>query len=576
MKRKSPDNNYSKPGKINKTTTIDCSVLSVQHGIPDCKGMIDLFRIFESRSACMWNFLSRRIGTNNVFSNMLTIPIITSFLNDSDAKRVIETTVDAMSNGMFNDTETDKQQIFIDNIIKLSLKLRNCNMAWNRNTPDINKITYKLNPEVVFLNKKYSELIRNSLFLQEIMGVINKDSFVEGTQYYVVIKNGKEELADVDPKLDKFCRQKSNSQCSQEPRCVVRTSSTNKKSCVSVQRHRSIKSGNSSSYYIQEAPNEIVYKPLCLYYIVSGNAGIFRQYKPTGKRDVLRKTKRVSIVFPPFGDDFKSSVSGFMVYYWGGYIQDINAKANGHSGSGKVGVQIGLWKWINSWYDSCVTRLEQEGQIDPDHDHIYVTGVSLGGALANLASFKLLQRGYKYVHMYAMGAPRVGDENFNQWMNNCNLQSDSANYVRFVNVVKDNKFYTEFDPVAKFPPNQMSFWDYTGYGNLRFVDNPRIRLIGGGMTFNPVFKTFTTQPEYDMLPFAHARRLFINNINKLTPIGGDCENNWGFIHSISAYSAMVLNGQNIYDGIDSTKPHKQRDYYASFSAIRNLNDAKCK
>jgi hypothetical protein len=547
---------------------------SLEQNIPKCKNVTKPYRLLESRSACTWKFLSREIGTKNVYSNMMTIPIITSFMTDAQGKSAVKKCVEAMVNGMFNEDESKVGEKFYNTIVEVCERLRLCNVEWNRKMGAPAEQMYKtLNPHITYLNPMYKETVRNLLFLQEIMGVINKPSFVEGSQYHVILAGKRERFTTIDPAIDELCKHKSPRECENDDRCVFRRTSKGSKECISAQRHRTIRAGDDTSYYVQEVPDKIVYRPKCLYFIISGNAGIFRQYKVLNSS--LSETKNISIVFPPFGGNSKETSYGFGVYYWGGYIQNVPAIVSGKASAGNVGVQIGLWRWIESWYSTCLRQMEESNSIDRDNDHIYITGVSLGGALANLASFKLLQLGYKHVHMYACGAPRVGDANFNRYMGLADLEPDSANYIRFTNLVKDNKFYCQFDPICKFPPNQWSFWGLSGYGHLRFVDNPRIRLMGAGLTFNPVLSTFENQPEYDMIPYAKARRMWLTSMNKYVHIGADCESHWGFVHSIGSYSAMAFYGQNIFDGSDSEKPYNDRDYYASYDAIRNMDDVEC-
>lgn len=50
--------------------------------------------------------------------------------------------------------------------------------------------------------------------------------------------------------------------------------------------------------------------------------------------------------------------------------------------------------------------------------NIYVTGHSLGGALAYLATGHIIKLGYKVGALYTLGSPRVGDALYEKWFTN--------------------------------------------------------------------------------------------------------------------------------------------------------------
>jgi triacylglycerol lipase len=81
---------------------------------------------------------------------------------------------------------------------------------------------------------------------------------------------------------------------------------------------------------------------------------------------------------------------------------------------------------------------------------LWVTGHSLGGAMATLASVRLTSEGYKVRAVYTYGSPRVGDRLFRDSYSLCNY--------RFVN---DN------DLVPHLPFR----WCYKHVGKLRLLDN---------------------------------------------------------------------------------------------------------
>ena len=263
---------------------------------------------------------------------------------------------------------------------------------------------------------------------------------------------------------------------------------------------------------------------------------------------------KYTVTFPPFGGDNQLSLVcyGFHMFYYNGYIQ----KYTTTSGE-KVGIHIGFYKYAKSWYINCFKDLGISKTA-----HIYITGVSLGGGLTNTAAYILLQAGYKNVHFYAFGAPRVGDQSFRNYMNASKFAEDSANYVRFNNVVKTDRFYSQFDPVCKFPPNEITSWGAAGY-SLRYVDNPRLKIMAAGLTFNPVFKTYFNQPDYN----------FINpgsRLSKQTPIGAECGEYFELVHSMGSYDYNIFLGSNVDVG-GGKKPR----YEDRYDAILDLNTDPC-
>lgn len=75
---------------------------------------------------------------------------------------------------------------------------------------------------------------------------------------------------------------------------------------------------------------------------------------------------------------------------------------------------------------------------------IWLTGHSLGGALASLAAAKLHDAGISAAGLYTFGQPRVGDQFFAYWIN-AHL---GKRYYRFVNYR---------DGVCKLPPKKWGF-----------------------------------------------------------------------------------------------------------------------
>ena len=543
-----------------------------------CRDVMKSPRIFEARSACLWKYITELDFI--VYSQLTTIPILLSFINYESAHQWALESVQLIATTFLNERDRTK---YIELMSNIFLDLIDLNRDWNTQLPEEqkNKIATSLQLHKVYGNRFYDSTIIQLNFLTEIMGVIDKQSFTENSNYYVQYRRGRRyekiyQIFDIDYKQDNKCKQTRAERCNATYGCKLRNNLKGKSQCVSEQRYRSITSGDddTSKFYIQEySKNKLVcYEPICIYNIASRNSGIFRQYDVV-EHKILRKSNRVSIVFPPFQESTTMMLKIFNVFYIGGYIRNVFANESGHAKEGNVGIQSGLWSLIENWYNNCKDKLEYYVKHE---DHIYITGTSFGGALCNVAAFMLIQKGYKNIHMYAFGSPRVGDEKFKNYMENANLMNDSANYVRFVNVVKKNKFYTEFDPMTKFPPNEWSILGHMGR-HLRFVDNPRIRIMGGGYTFNPVFNTFNSQPDYNIHPLTKlGRKYFAQDDENATPIGLDCANHFPYVHSLKAYGSLTFVGMHNYAGPDYYVQYQDRDHMKSYDIVRNLSRYPCK
>ena len=73
-----------------------------------------------------------------------------------------------------------------------------------------------------------------------------------------------------------------------------------------------------------------------------------------------------------------------------------------------------------------------------------------------------------------------------------------------------------------------------------------------------------------MLPGNRIRSLCLRDMNESTPIGGDCENHWGFVHSMGAYDANNFVGARNYEGNPKTL-----SYHDFYDAIRDLDKEPC-
>jgi len=369
-------------------------------------------------------------------------------------------------------------------------------------------------------------------FMSEIWGVINLKSWkAEKAPYFE--KGGK--LVPFSKEKDKVCGAKKNLglegkvECEKLPECIWRASSVLEKTCMNAERYSTFQ-GGSPTAYVMENPLEkkkfVVFKPLGIYYLITGNIGVFERQSHNPKGELFHDG--YTITFPAFDTasityDFVKQTAFTM------FIRAYNINVKTKTGA-NVGVHQGYHDYLKAWYDTSVKPLN----IKKDA-HIYLVGISLGGALANVAAFILHNEGFTNIHLYAFGAPRVGDTAFASYMET-KLSSDSYNYVAVKGIVKEEKCHLQYDPVCKFPPNTWSTFGYVGY-HLRFADNPKLRGFTGGLSFVPTDLGYTEQPDYDMTcPKCE--------LSTKTLIGSACTNHWGFVHSFDPYSYEVFFGNN--------------------------------
>ena len=508
----------------------------------DCKKVYIHRRLLESRSACLYKYLEmKNDGVENVFTNYMTLPIVCSFIRDEEKqKKIMENLYHVMFTG-HPDQESKESLKLLQ-----GLDLLKCNEYWNKSLePGVyDKICESIDVKDVYDGDKYNETMRYISLLKGILGVINTTSWIERTDYYV---NLDDKIKKIDKKRDKECSEKPVGECEDSGECVKRFSKKGEYKCINSQRFRTITKDNA--YYIHEDSylgEKFLYRPICISYIISGNSGIFREEKIEGESLVF--TGNYVIIFPPFdGEGLRFYANAVYALYWKAYI------TQRYTRSGKnVGINDSYYTYIDNWYNDCF-KYQQDIEEDAS---IYIVGVSLGGALANVCAYYLHEKGYRNIHFHAYGAPRVGDEEFKKYMDSIDFGADSYNYVKFLNIKdKNGAFYTQFDPVAKYPPNEYCLLSPFGYC-LRYVDNTRIRIMNSGLTFNPVFETFNTQPDYDMIRTRGA-------ISIRTHLGAICSNFWGDIHSIDAYSPDVFGGVIGDPGLF---------YYEYDSSIKDMKD----
>jgi hypothetical protein len=516
---------------------------------------------FQIRSECLYKFyLKNRLNSEKIFSTMLITPIFAGFVKPrpGETKPVrINEYVNWVYDNYFEEYKDKEELKYITN---LGLELAECNADWFRNAFRNAFPKFTIDYDVISEeNSKYLETISHLEFLQEILGVIGRDTFVTKNEY-ILAQNKLLKLKDKD---NLECNKIKNiPDCEENIKCVFR------KKCEASNRVRSLAPGDPNSYYIFEEPfvrdgkkkkEIIIFKPLSKCFIITGYSGIFRRYN-TNIQGKIVETNKYTIIFPPFdgksGPQDKSIFNlfsyrtdfwnGFLAFYSGQYIQDIKVNISDET----VGISSGLFSFINDWYKKCFEPLKL-----PLDAEFYIIGTSLGGALTNICAFYLLNMGYKNIHYYAMGSPRVGDERFKLFMEeskkNNLIKEDSYNYVRFNYVIKDDKFYTQFDPTCKFPKNQKGI-----IGKLNYSDTPNLRTFGGGLTLNVYdLDTYQYQGDHDMI---------YNDPS--VPVYDKCDAFWSYAHSVSAYS------KNLFLGI---KQEVDVPYINDFDQIINLDKVPC-
>jgi triacylglycerol lipase len=107
-----------------------------------------------------------------------------------------------------------------------------------------------------------------------------------------------------------------------------------------------------------------------------------------------------------------------------------------------------VWKGLNDRIQDVVRRNRKI--------RIWITGHSLGAALANVAAYRATVNGFFDVHaVYTFGSPRVGDDGFKRYFVTSSLDDRTF------------RFRNNSDIVTRVPP----FPDYVHVGKSQFIDN---------------------------------------------------------------------------------------------------------
>ena len=135
----------------------------------------------------------------------------------------------------------------------------------------------------------------------------------------------------------------------------------------------------------------------------------------------------------------------------------------------KVHVHEGFWQALDLvWNDIIegIRTFQDRGQ------SIWLTGHSLGGALAQLAAFRLSQSSdFSFSGLYTFGQPRVGTSGFARFSN----RSYKNKFFRFVN---------NNDLVTFVPP---FFWGYRDTGQLYYLTADR-KIVKDGLPWLKAIK----------------------------------------------------------------------------------------
>ena len=520
-----------------------------------------------------------------IFDQAMALSVLLSFLDPVADKDILDIDFFSISYNEFNITfAADDNKGFPKELGKSVDSIMECNRNWNisdANSHLFDTTKERLNLTVCLENPDYNNLKNEISFLEEIMGVIDKNDYVvqKQTKYY---DEKTDELLDIDANKDNICKDYDEKFCMENPDCYYR-----KGKCINKQRHSSARPrktpSNIPSYYISQnlykiykdtEPDYYLYVPLSNYYTVAGYSGIFERKSVRNENGnaVSTNPKQISIVFPPFDLRGEGSIKDIAAIVASGvYSFGIARSMLILDPDEGVGVLKGLYSVIDGWYKNSFLPLVTSGMINLDSE-IFISGTSLGGALTNLSAFYLRRLGYTNIHYYANGAPRVGNSKFKEYMErDGNFRKDSGNFVRYINVIKtdsdgNREFITEFDPVCKFPPKDSAvpykerissflpsfISPFIKYGSpaddYLISDNPKLTIVEAGLLFNPYVVGYGQQTDYEMFSKSFGRGLDEEAVKNLNIKSNTCPNHFDYIHSIPAYTAGIFNGDEANKG----------------------------
>jgi hypothetical protein len=499
----------------------DC--LSTIKGLSQCEKVFQYDRLLESRAACMYHLLLNKFKypKNKIRTDLLTIPVICSFMSTKDGERFINPTsienIFKMIYKQYNKVSSQLKQLMI-----VEYQLYQCNVEWNNKMDKSIVDKIKKNGQIVnFIDqgeKQLSNTLNTIEFYKQISGVIDRANYVvKGNDKKSIYfsKHDENKLSQVDVSLDSICAQLGPDNCKTNERCMIRKTTVESKNggfeqkmiCQNKDRVRRL----DQHTYVYEDIFEtgfVVYKLLNRYPVgVGGNAGIFQQYNIGSKKD-LKPNGKFTLTFPPFAPKGGKIMQFIKALNFGRKLNMTFPNEDIPS----IGVNTAFYDLINDWFTTKFTPLKI-----PKSSEIFITGVSLGGGLTTMCAYILAVNGYKNIHFYALGAPRVGNNEFKEFMEKFHFADDSANFVRYNGIIQKETFHLQADPLCKFPP--------------KFANNPRVCMFEGGFKFKPVFSCFETQPDLGYtFPWCN-----------VLPVPPNCENYWAlYVHSMDAYAPTVM------------------------------------
>ena len=184
-------------------------------------------------------------------------------------------------------------------------------------------------------------------------------------------------------------------------------------------------------------------------------------------------------------------------------------QTDGPGGNGKV--HLGFYHALDTVWDQLKGAITT---LNPANKTIWVTGHSLGAALATLAVARLLNEKVvsQITGLYTYGKPRVGNQQFASWFDTLM----PANNFRFVN---DDDIVPHVPPEILDYKHEGTFLYFDGYGQLKTSEGLWTLIKSGlGGEVNAIWKDRTLVPAviYDHLIAHYIEKLGQNS--KLNPL----------------------------------------------------------
>lgn len=507
----------------------------------NCPNVLDISELLQARAACIFEYLSKTRHPYKKIATFLILPAILSFNPTPYFRKMFKIILtgitrffqDKKNKETFNYPSLTEEEIQV-----LGASLLELNEHWNSQM-DVNKRQYV--EENIHLENGLGDeltLLRKSVkFYQQVfnLGEMFEEKY---SNYYADFKDNKMVL--MDNEQIQTCNQTPKDMCEKSGVCKVRFSKSEQKwHCFSREKIRSIKEGG---YYIfVDGNTQSVYKTIKKSVVSAGDVYIFHEHAV--ENETIIPTNNYVVIFPPFQQrNFGDVGNAFYNYMFRGLATVSHKNSDVFNIPENVSTSLAFYKEVRIFMDENI-RIFKNIKKNPNAE-IIVIGISMGGSYANILAFLLVKYGYKNIHLYACGSPRVGNQGFNTFMTKAyaegRLSKDSGNYIKsntFIEYDQDKKlkrFVLQYDPIAKFP---------TGY-----ADNPLLKAYGEGFLYNPlVFGEFKRQSDYHHSVFPLTEQ-FSKLINLNFSIGKNifgvrtCKKKWGDIHSVGAYGFSNIMG----------------------------------